>query len=206
MKTIFFLFALGIATLSSAQTIPKEDANRFETYFFDSIYIGVDFPLVSDIYQAIHEVQRSEAGYNSSPYSWDKPQYGIGFAYEQNYRERRTDFTKINLRLMYKRLHTPDYDMEADKQRAKHLIKQFKTEATVLPTFYQLIDKKYKGDVDSYVDDLFNNSFMGNKEVLEKLIKQPTLKKLREDPVVLYTISKMQYLALIKLGEMEQEK
>lgn len=107
---------------------------------------------------------------------------------------------------MYKRLHTPDYDMEADKQRAKHLIKQFKTEATVLPTFYQLIDKKYKGDVDSYVDDLFNNSFMGNKEVLEKLIKQPTLKKLREDPVVLYTISKMQYLALIKLGEMEQEK
>ena len=46
---------------------------------------------------------------------------------------------------------------------------------------------------------------MGNKKVLDKLMKKPTLKKLREDPVVLYTISKMQYLALIKLGEMEQD-
>ena len=204
MRKILFLFTLGIATLSGAQTIPKEDADRFEAYFFDSIAIGVDFQLTSYIYQTLLDVQHSEAGYYSSPYSWHTPNYRIDTRINSEIHGKERARSKLNL--MYRQLHVSGYDMDADKQRAKQLIKQFRTEATVLPTFYQLIDKKYRGDVDRYVDDLFENSFMGNKKVLDKLMKSPTLKKLRKDPVVLYTISKMQYLALIKLGEMKQEK
>lgn len=204
MRASIFLIALWIATLSGAQTISKEDANRFEAYFFDSIAIGVDFPLVSNIYQTLLDVQHSEAGYYSSPYSWHTPNYSIDTRQTIEIRDKERACSNINL--MYKRLHTPGYDMEADKQRAKQLIKQFRTEATVLPTFYQLIDKKYKGDVDRYVDNLFDNSFMGNEKVLNKLMKRPTLKKLRKDPAVLYTISKMQYLTLIKLGELAQKE
>ena len=196
---MMFLFALGIATLSGAQTIPKEDADRFEAYFFDSIAISVDFRLTSYIYLILLEDQQNEAAvYGNRDYGHAPAYGGTGYI---NYSKKPA---RARLSLMYRRLHVPGYDMEADKQRAKQLIKQFRTEATVLPTFYQLIDKKYKGDVDRYVDDLFENSFMGNKKVLDKLMKRPTLKKIRKDPVVLYTISKMQYLALIKLGEMEQ--
>ena len=201
MRKMMFLFALGIATLSGAQTIPKEDANRFEAYFFDSIAIGVDFQLTSYIYQTLLEDQQHEATFYRNRDYGRAPTYG-GIGYIDSYSKKRA---KAKLSLMYRQLHVPGYDMEADKQRAKQLIKQFRTEATVLPTFYQLIDKKYKGDVDRYVDDLFDNSFMGNKKVLDKLMKKTTLKKLRKDPAVLYTISKMQYLTLIKLGEMEQD-
>lgn len=206
MKKFTFLFMVWHFTISSAQVIPKEDASRFEDYFFDSIAISVDFPLMSSVYQKFSHQQRHEIERTFSDMrSWNYPKENLDGTRLLNSREETMDFTRKNLHLMYKRLHTPSYDVEADKQRAKQLIKQFRTEATVLPTFYQLIDKKYKGDVDRYVDDLFNNSFMGNKKVLDKLMKKPTLKKLREDPAVLYTISKMQYLALIKLGEMEQD-
>ena len=206
MRAILFLFALGIVTLSSAQTIPKEDADRFEAYFFDSIAIGVDFQLTSYIYQLLSDLHEFEMAYCSSRSYTNASisSYGVstGTTGYESYSKKRA---KAKLSLMYRQLHVPGYDIEADKQRAKQLIKQFRQEAKVLPTFYQLIDRKYKGDIDRYVDDLFDNSFMGNKKVLDKLMKKTTLKKLRKDPAVLYTISKMQYLTLIKLGELKQD-
>ena len=78
MRTILFLFALGIVTLSSAQTIPKEDADRFEAYFFDSIAISVDFPLMSSVYQKFSHQQRHEIERTFSDMrSWNYPKENL---------------------------------------------------------------------------------------------------------------------------------
>lgn len=48
------------------------------------------------------------------------------------------------------------------RKRMKHYIRQFRSQASTLPLFYQIIDKAYSGDVGAYIDDLFDHSIFAN--------------------------------------------
>ena len=197
---------LSIAGRGQTTYISRADAERFMTYFYDSVRYEADMVTLQKIYpQTLRDLRlrdklrdkRSEGRPGGSR---------VIPTQSSQVSNASEDFSGIRIRKniknwfvpSYQALHTSDYDMDADRERAKRLIKRFRQEADYLPTFYQIIDKKYKGDVDAYVDDLFDESFYGNEKRMKKFLKTPTRRKVTHDPAVLYTVSKSQYVTLIR--------
>lgn len=70
-----------------------------------------------------------------------------------------------------------------------------------LPEIYNTINKKYKGSVSKYVDYIFSKSFLVSKDRFDAFIKNPSLKKLENDPAnkltnSLYNLFLTQVMAL----------
>ncbi len=58
------------------------------------------------------------------------------------------------------------------------------------PDFYaDVIDKKFKGDIDRFVDDMFARSVFASEAKLTAFLDNPKLKILQNDPVVLTAAS-----------------
>ena len=64
------------------------------------------------------------------------------------------------LEMAYHRFADKDYAPEVDKKIAKVMLKEYRrlVPAKSQPTYFTLIDKKFKGDVDRFVDYLFDKS------------------------------------------------
>ncbi len=108
---------------------------------------------------------------------------------DKNQTEINQQLTK--LRASYEKWANKDYDPALDRKIAKALIKYFKQEvpADKLPSFYAVIDKEYKGNIDAYVDAMFANSIYGSNANFEKFASKPSLKKLQNDPLILFAKS-----------------
>lgn len=89
-------------------------------------------------------------------------------------------------------IHNKDYDHEVDRAVAKAILpalaKALKPEE--LPDFYQIIQDKFKGDYNAYVDDIYDNSILSSRENLDKFLKKPTVKAIEKDPATAYSRSK----------------
>ena len=94
-----------------------------------------------------------------------------------------------------------DYDHDVDRAVMKAMLPALAKALTPeqLPDFYQTIQKKYKGDYDAYVDDLYSKSIFSSKKNLEKFLKKPSVKAIKKDMATAYSRSK-----LAKLGEVSQ--
>ena len=57
-------------------------------------------------------------------------------------------------------------------------------DTTYLPHFYELIDKKYKGDTQKYVDYVLKKSFMVDEKRFTKYLDAPTEKQRLADPLL----------------------
>ncbi len=54
------------------------------------------------------------------------------------------------------------------------------------PDFYvNIVDKKFKGNIDKFVDDLFARSVFSSEAKLSAFLEKPVLKTLENDPVYL---------------------
>lgn len=86
-------------------------------------------------------------------------------------------------------IHNKDYDHEVDRTVAKAILpalaKALKPEE--LPDFYQIIQDKFKGDYNAYVDDIYDNSILSSRESLDKFLKKPTVKAIEKDPATVYS-------------------
>jgi hypothetical protein len=90
---------------------------------------------------------------------------------------------KTRLNSFYK-----DYNTPTDQKTMKAMLKVFRNDVPAKyhpDLFPDLIDKKFKGDVDSYVDDLFDRSVFSNEAKLAAFLDNPTLKVIENDPVYL---------------------
>ena len=58
-------------------------------------------------------------------------------------------------------------------------------EMKFMPEFLVNADKKYKGNFEKYVDEMFAKSVFANKEAFDKFMQKPDMKKLAKDPVVI---------------------
>ncbi|MFA6873412.1 MAG: S46 family peptidase [Bacteroidaceae bacterium] len=89
-------------------------------------------------------------------------------------REVRTGFYKI---------HNRDYSHFIDRKVAEQLIPLYRQlhKTGDLPSFYSTIDKKYKGNLEGYLADLYKNSIFSNKKTLKKFLKKPTQKAIKND-------------------------
>ena len=83
----------------------------------------------------------------------------------------------------YSNFRNKDYAPEVDKKIAKALLKLYaeKISPEKRPTFFKTIDKKYNGNIDRYVDELFEKSIYGNPSQYEKFKKHPSVKILEQD-------------------------
>ena len=81
-----------------------------------------------------------------------------------------------------------NYSVEVDKKIAKVLLKEYCKEipADKQPACFAVIDKKYKGNIDRYVDDLFSKSIYGSDANFKRFMVHPSVKALKKDPMILF--------------------
>lgn len=94
---------------------------------------------------------------------------------------------KNRIEMFYK-----DYNPPTDQKAMKALLKLYRTDVPVRfhPDFYTaIVDKKFKGDIDKYVDDLFAKSVFASEARLSAFLDKPNLKTLENDPVRLAATS-----------------
>ena len=87
------------------------------------------------------------------------------------------------MKSLYSWLHNRDYIHNIDRRIAKE----------VLPLYFELtkpeerndylneVEKKYKGKLAKYIDEVYDNSILDNEKNLNKFLKKPSLKKMESD-------------------------
>lgn len=91
----------------------------------------------------------------------------------------------------YLRFADKDYAPEVDKKIAKVLLKEYRrlVDPKSQPAYFALIDTKFKGDVDKFVDYLFDKSIYGSEKNFNQFKTRPSIKALKEDPMILFAQS-----------------
>jgi hypothetical protein len=135
-----------------------------------------------------------------------------------------TNIIKDDIGSFYK-----DYNPPTDNKSMKAMIKLYRADvpAKFHPDFYtNIIDRKFKGNIDKFVDDMFARSVFANEDRLMAFLNKPLLKTLETDPVYLAgtsvnkmtsevarnrsqfsaTLTEGQRLWIAALMEMEHEK
>jgi len=95
--------------------------------------------------------------------------------------------TRNNTGSIYK-----DYNPPTDQKSMKAMLKLYRTDvpSKFHPDFYtSIIDKKFKGNIDRYVDDMFARSVFASEAKFLEFLNKPVLKTLEKDPVVLAAAS-----------------
>ncbi|MDD3273684.1 MAG: S46 family peptidase, partial [Bacteroidales bacterium] len=93
--------------------------------------------------------------------------------------ERTLAFAKRRLSAFYK-----DYSAPTDRKVAKALVKVFrdKVKAESRPAFYNTIDEKFGGNIDAFIDNLYDNSVFTSEEKFTKALEN--IETLTKDPIV----------------------
>ncbi|MCX6329047.1 MAG: S46 family peptidase [Bacteroidia bacterium] len=104
--------------------------------------------------------------------------------------QKIADFTKRikdNIADLYK-----DYSAPTDQKSTKAMLKLYRADVPVKfhPDFYtNVVDKKFKGKIDKFVDDMFAKSVLTSEAKLLAFLEKPVIKTLEIDPVVLTSVS-----------------
>jgi hypothetical protein len=77
-----------------------------------------------------------------------------------------------------------NYNYPTDRKTTKAMITLYKEDIDPMywPDFYSIIDKKFKGNVDAFVEDMFAKSMFTSLEKLNAFLDKPSLKLLQKDP------------------------
>jgi len=84
-----------------------------------------------------------------------------------------------------------NYNYPTDRATTRAMIKLYKDDidAKYWPSFYKLIDTRFKGNSDAFVDDMFTKSIFTSQEKLAAFLDKPSLKALRKDPAYIAATS-----------------
>jgi hypothetical protein len=96
-----------------------------------------------------------------------------------------------------------DYNPSTDNKSMKAMLKLYRADmpAKFLPDFYtSVVDKKFKGDIDKFVDDMFARSVFSSEAKLNAFLNKPVLKSIENDPVYLTTSSMLRTGAEVSKG------
>lgn len=91
----------------------------------------------------------------------------------------------------YHRFADKDYAPQVDRRIAKVMLKEYRrlVAPKAQPEYFAVIDKKYKGNVDKFVDDLFDTSLFGSEQNFTSFAERPSVKLLQNDPMILFAKS-----------------
>lgn len=85
-----------------------------------------------------------------------------------------------------------DYNLSTDKKTTSAMLKLYKSDIPERfhPDFYaNIIDKKYKGDIDRFVDDMFAKTVFSSEAKLMAFLDKPVLKTIENDLVYVASAS-----------------
>ena len=87
-------------------------------------------------------------------------------------------------------------DQQVEKKTFAEMLKTYKNafKADELPEIYNIIDKKFKGDIDAFADDVYANSIFGNAENIKAFIANPKPKKIGKDYAYIMNTSMMEVI------------
>ena len=83
-----------------------------------------------------------------------------------------------------------NYNYPTDRKTTKTMLKLYKNDIDpkYWPDFYSIIDKKFKGDIDAFVDNMFVKSIFTSSDRFREFMEAPSLKVLTKDPA--YIVAK----------------
>jgi hypothetical protein len=95
------------------------------------------------------------------------------------------------LTMARQRFFDAGYNPEVDRKIAKVMLREYRrlVPARSQPPYLALIDKKFKGDTDRFVDYLFRTSIYGRNENFSAFLERPTAAALEKDPMILFAQS-----------------
>lgn len=98
----------------------------------------------------------------------------------------------VELRKDFDTFADKDYNFEVDKKVSKAMISEYidLIPYADLPQAFRAIEDEFDGDVDAYVDYLFETSIFGSEENMEQFTQNaPSLEKLENDPIINLALS-----------------
>lgn len=155
------------ALLTLEQIVSDRKDLRFRSWMLDeAILRGIEFTKVPTEVQSVSDALRGK---------------------DRNEQQKQIRL----LDMAYHRFADKDYAPEVDKKIAKVMLKEYRrlVPAKSQPAYFSLIDKKFKGDVDRFVDYLFDKSIYGSEENFDKFKTRPSVKALEQDPMILFAKS-----------------
>jgi hypothetical protein len=95
------------------------------------------------------------------------------------------------MKIVYQNFNNKDYDVNVDRKVAKALLPLMAQmlPAEELPDIYTVINTKYNGDFNKFVDDMYDHSIFTSQANFDAFIKSPTAKALDEDLSLQYASS-----------------
>jgi hypothetical protein len=83
--------------------------------------------------------------------------------------------------------HFKEYNNEIEQNVYAALLTLYRANIPVAqqPAIFQVIDSKYKGDINKYVAEMFKNSIFLTEANFNAFLDKPNLKKLQKDPALL---------------------
>ena len=82
--------------------------------------------------------------------------------------------------------HFKEYNNAIEQNTAVALLTLYRANIPTAqqPSIYQVIDKKYKGDINKYVAEMFKNSIFCTEAKFNAFLEKPNLKKFQNDPAL----------------------
>jgi hypothetical protein len=117
-------------------------------------------------------------------------------AYYQAYLDKDKDAEAMALSLL-KQMDVDGLFAETDPQVEKktfaEMLKTYKNafKADELPEIYNIIDKKFKGDIDAFTDEVYTNSIFATPESIKAFLDKPSPKKIGKDYAYIMNTSMM---------------
>lgn len=80
-----------------------------------------------------------------------------------------------------------DYDLATDKDLLFETLTMYKAniDPMYLPSIFEVIDDKYKGSIQRFVDAVYEDSFLATREALDEYLEKPKQKTFDRDPAIL---------------------
>ncbi|MDD4661406.1 MAG: S46 family peptidase [Massilibacteroides sp.] len=93
------------------------------------------------------------------------------------------------LELACLRFWDKNYSPQVDRKIAKVMLAEYRRQipAVSQPAYFSVIDKRFKGSVDRFIDYVFDTSIFGSEKNFQKFKASPSAKKLKKDPMILFT-------------------
>jgi hypothetical protein len=87
-------------------------------------------------------------------------------------------------------------DPQVEKKTFAEMLKTYKNafKADELPEIYTIIDKKFKGDIDAFTDEVYTNSIFATPESIKAFIAKPNAKKIGKDYAYIMNTSMMEVI------------
>ena len=84
-------------------------------------------------------------------------------------------------------------DPQVEKKTFAEMLKTYKNafKGEELPEIYTIIDKKFKGDIDAFADDVYANSIFATPESIKAFLAKPNPKKIGKDYAYIMNTSMM---------------